>query len=556
MHRQPRSSTPGEATGASRAARAILPLLAVSCAAIVQEPVLGNFFRGDDFYHLYDIVDHGWVQFALTSHGGHLLITSNTAFYLCHAIFALHAEMYYVVAWLTHLLNVYLLYRVVEVSTDRPVLAFVPALLWGISGLAQEPIGWFSVYGHVLVATWVLWFLAEVAEVGRGRRELEAWTLARWILLLLLAATSFGTGIPIAMLSGPVVYLLLAGCPERRRAAFWLGSLVLVIPAVYFGSFWVYTHLNVGSGSEIRYGSWFDLLSPSNWWPTLSLLGMLLAYGVAHLLLGPLVMSTADGVALGPLAGASLDAVAAVCAAFSAVVLAVCAVALRRASPDARRRIAGYGILAVGAYGMVALGRAGFFGLFKIALTFPAVQPRYHYAGQALFAIFLALAAAQLPLPRPRPSWWTRGVAAAALLLAVGLGRASSLVVEGMLGPDGRDQFDETVSSIKGAIASSPPGSDVRIENGVFPPAGILSASLFAGIAAVFVIAFPSNIVDGRRVYFVERDPERRLEWVERIPGTRVSELLVAPDLQRRPRTSASGARGSGRLPAPARPAP
>jgi len=298
------------------------------------------------------------------------------------------------------------------------------------------------------------------------------------------------------------------------------------------------------------------VLSPSTWWPTVSLLEMLLAYGVANLLLGPLVTATSDGVARGPLAGASLDVVAVVCTAFSVAVLATCAVALRRASPDARRRIAGYGVLAVGAYGMVALGRAAFYGLFKISLTWPAVQPRYHYVAQALIAVFLALAAAQLILPRPRPSWWTRGLAAAALPLAVGLGRASSLVVEGMLGPDGRAPFDETVSSIQDAIASSPPGSEVRIENRFFPGGGILSGPYFAGTAAVFVIAFPSNIVDGRRVYFVERDPERRLEWVERIPGTRVSELLVAPDLQRRPRAAAPGARGGGRPPVRARPAP
>ena len=509
----------------------MLPLLAVSCAAIVQGPVLGRFFRTDDFVHLYEIIEHGWWQFALTTNGGHLLITSNTAFYLCHAIFGLHAELYYAVAWLTHLLNVYLLYRVVEISTDRPVLAFAPALLWGISGLAQEPLGWFSVYGHVLLATWILCFLAEVAQVSRGQRELGSWTLARWILLLLLGATSFGTGISIAMLSGPVVYLLLAGCPERRRAALCLGSLVVLVPVVYFATIWIYYSIvSPGSQSELRDASWLDLLSPSNWPPTVSLLGMLLAYGTSDLLLGPLVTANGDGVALGPLAGASLYVVAAVCAAFSAAVLAACAVALRRASPDARRRIAGYGVLAVGAYGMVALARAGFFGFLNVSLTKPMVQPRYHYMAQALIAIFLALAAAQLPLPRSRPSGWKWVVAAAALLFAVGLGRASSLVVYDMMGPDGRIPFGETVASIEDAIASSPLGSEVRIENLFFPGGGPLSGPFFAGTAAVFVIAFPSNDVEGRRVHFVERDPKRRLEWVERIPGTRLSELLVAPN--------------------------
>jgi hypothetical protein len=524
----------------------ILPLLAMSCAAIVQQPALGHFFRLDDFLHLYDIVEHGWLQFALTTNGGHLLITSNTAFYLCHALFGLHAEMYMVVAWLTHLLNVYLLYRVVEISTDGAELAFVAALLWGVSGLAQEAIGWFSVYGHVLVVTFVLWFLAEVAQVSRGRRALGAWTLARWILLLLLGATSFGTGIPIAMLAGPAVYLLLAGHPGRRRAALWMGSLVLLVPAVYVASIWIfYATMNVGSsGAGISSGRWLAVLGPSNWLLTLALLGMLVDYGVANLLLGPLVTSTGEAVARGPLAGASLDAVAAVSAVFSAAVLVACVFALRRASADARRQIAGYGILAVGAYGMIALARAAFYSVNNIALTWPAVQPRYHYVSQALIAIFLALAAAQLPLPRWRPSGWTRGLVAVALLLAVWLGRISSLVVNGMMDPDGRAAFDETVASVEEAIAASPPGSDVRIENHYFAGAGPLSGPYFAGTAAVFVIAFPSNVVDGRRVFFVERDSKRRFEWIERIPGTRLSELIVAPAPYERPRAAVSGARG------------
>jgi hypothetical protein len=496
----------------------------------VQEPALGRFFRTDDFLHLYEIVEHGWLQFALTTHAGHLLITSNTAFYLCHALFGLDAGMYYAVAWLTHLLNVYLLYRVVEISTDGPVLAFAAALLWGVSGLAQEPIGWFSVYGHVLAATWVLWFLVEVAHVARGRRELRSRTLVRWALLLLLGATSFGTGIPIAMASGPVVYLLLAGHPGRGRAARWLASLVLLVPALYVASIWIHsTYLNPGPTDEVGSGIWLTL-RPSNWPPTLSLLGMLLAYGGANLLLGPLVTATPEAVALGPLAGASLRALAAVCAAFSAALLTASLAALRRASPHARQRIAGYGILAVGAYGMVALARADFFGnILNVSLTIPMVQPRYHYLAQALIAIFLALAAAQLPLPRPRASLRMWGAAAAALLLVIGLGRVSSHVVYDMLGPDGRASFDETVASIENAIEASPPGSEVRIENLFFPGGGFLSGSVLAGTAAVFVIAFPSNDVDGRRIYFVERDPERRRRFVERVPGTRLSGLLVPP---------------------------
>ena len=47
------------------------------------------------------------------------------------------------------------------------------------------------------------------------------------------------------------------------------------------------------------------------------------------------------------------------------------------------------------------------------------------------------------------------------------------------------------------------------------------------GQAAIFVIFFPSNTVDGKRVYFVERDADV-VASAEK--GTRISSLLVRSD--------------------------
>ena len=49
---------------------------------------------------------------------------------------------------------------------------------------------------------------------------------------------------------------------------------------------------------------------------------------------------------------------------------------------------------------------------------------------------------------------------------------------------------------------------------------------LFPGRAGVFVVTHPSDMVDGRRVRFIERDPEV-LTWFGERPETRLAHLLV-----------------------------
>src|SRR5262249_1237703 len=90
---------------------------------------------------------------------------------------------------------------------------------------------------------------------------------------------------------------------------------------------------------------------------------------------------------------------------------------------------------------------------------------------------------------------------------------------------DARAGTREVVSSIWLAGAAVPPGGTVHIEKRHFVP-GPFAPTLFPGWAAVFVIFFPDNVVDGRRVYFVERNPA---VLAELCPGRRTTSLLVAP---------------------------
>jgi hypothetical protein len=486
----------------------------------VHLPALGQFFRSDDFLHLYRIADRGYLRFALTPHAGHLLITSHTVFYLCHALFGVWAAGYHGVALLTHLVNVLLLFRLVEVSSGRRGLALVAALLWGMSGLHQEPIAWHSAHGHSLVTTFALWFLLDLARLARDRREPSWGAVARWYALLMAAATSWGTGIAVATLAGPVAYLLLPRGPRRAPVALCLGTLLAVLPALYLSSSWIHARLEGAPAGALPGSSEVSALLAADPLLALSLLARMVCFGVASPLLGPLV-------ARGPLVGARADLAMGVSIGIAVAALALLGVAARRGPWPARRRLAACLLLALGSYALVAAGRAALYQHLGFPASVAAMVPRYHTLGSALATALLALAAAELPAPRGALQ---RALAALALLAIGGFDRAASLEVQSWLPtPHARQEYRAAIFAIEEEIASHPPGSDVVLANRYFHGIGYGNERVFPGLAGLFVIAFERNEVEGRRVLFVDGDRER-LDAARRLRGTRTSTLLVAPE--------------------------
>jgi hypothetical protein len=203
---------------------ALVPLV---LAAAVLRPVLGRTFYKDDYLHLYQLRDSGALEFLLTPHAGHIYLTRNAVFLVCHALFGLDGEGYYALAWATHLLNVALLFEVVLGFTQRRFLASFVACLWGACLANHGTLAWFSVYGHALATTFLLWVLLELAQVARGTRTYTRLTALRWGLLLFAGASSFGTGLAVALSFWAAVWFL-APAPERRArtslafAGLWL----------------------------------------------------------------------------------------------------------------------------------------------------------------------------------------------------------------------------------------------------------------------------------------------------------------------------------------------
>jgi hypothetical protein len=485
-------------------ARLLSPLVPLVAAAVVWAPLLDNYFHADDFHHLFNLRTLPLPRFLTQLWGGHLQLVRNAVFAAMYGVFGPEPRPWFWSVLLTHLLNVLLLHRVVLRLTGDLLLACLGATLWGTSPVLEGALGWYSVYGQVLLTTLVFTVLSSLAgAVAAGRPPSVRRALA-WGGLLAAGAACFGTGLGIAAAFPLVVALAF---PPDRRSARAAGVLVLTAAAV----FTVYAVLRDRSPDLDARAR--ELLAPGTILaaaPTVLALGAsLLGYGACTLLLGPL------GLDAGYPDAASLGAVA--------VVTALVVAGWVAADGAGRRRLLWLGTLVVAACATIAAGRATVLIAWQVAIARSAAWPRYHYLLLALLTALLCAALASLHARGRTPSAVVAGGAAVWLAARVVL-----LAVR----PHAIDHHDaeraETAAVLRAiheAVAAAPPGSTVTIQNRPFASAPV-ARPLFPGWAGVFVIEFPANVVDGRPVRFVARGDDGTLA-AER--GGRIAALFQRP---------------------------
>ena len=447
--------------------------------AIVYYPVTRTCLHHDDFLHLYQIANDSFLQFWVTPNGGHVYLTRNLIFYLMSVLFGTHPEPYYWTSFLTHLVNVWLLFRVLLLFTHSTRLACFGATLWGISPFSEETLGWYAVYGHALVGTLLLIILDQALRAAEAARPPSRRTLCLWYALALMAATSFGVGVGIAMVLPFVLLLLLH--PAGPLTAWRLPpliSLVVVVPALYWVVMWAYTALSgVGPG-----------LPPSVTLSTPAAIPVysahLIALGLTRLLFGAyfppwLTVGFWYGV-------------------LGCFMIALVGV-LRRSGTPVRRQIAACLLLLLACYGMVALGRAYF--MAKLPMSTFVLFSRYHYVGQLVLAILLCILLAGMSPALPLRARWIALWAwfAVAIVVYMSYGTAIDTHLEA------RKETENVLASIQAAIEAQPRGEAVYIPNRVFGQLPL--PGMFPGWAAVFTIFYSDNTVDGRTVYFIDNSP-------------------------------------------------
>src|SRR5262245_9353909 len=103
-------------------ASALVPL---ALSAVVLFPVTRGCFRADDYLSLYEINNYTLFQYLIIPNAGHLYVVRNAVFYLVWLLVGTAQAPYLWSAFLTHLLNVWLLFRVIEIYTgSRPAAVF------------------------------------------------------------------------------------------------------------------------------------------------------------------------------------------------------------------------------------------------------------------------------------------------------------------------------------------------------------------------------------------------------------------------------------------------
>ncbi|MGH7789314.1 MAG: hypothetical protein ACRERC_20760 [Candidatus Binatia bacterium] len=484
--------------------RTLPALLAVALAAVAMFPITRSYFHFDDFVHLYDAVNDSALTFILKSTGGHLYLTRNVVFLAAHALFGTEPAPYMWMAFLTHLLNVLLLYWVTREMTGNVWLACFAAALWGTHPLNEGAAGWYSVYGHVLAVTFILWVLLQVARVANGRPcgRLAPWL---WGLALIGAGSSFGVGIGMSGAMPVVARLLLPPGPARRRIVLAFAGAVVAVVVLYLQvEAWNIAHYGGFPSSAMATG---DLTSRLR---MLRFTANLLGVGIPSLLIGaPFLPDQYPS----PLAWGVV--------ALFAVALGA---ALLRASWAGRRQLVAALLLCAAAYFMIAAGRSLFAADPHLAVILIR-SSRYHYAAP----VGLALASALILGWLGRGAWLRQPAVRSALLA----GWVAALAVGYVAVPrqinahdHQRKEVARIQAKVRDAVAAAAPGADVYIDNGPFfiSPIG---GFVFPGEAGVFVIYFPENRVDGRRVYFVEADANVRDDAAG---GRRSGALLVDPE--------------------------
>ena len=489
--------------------RSGLLLLALTLTTVVYYPITQNYFHGDDFVYLYELSNHQFLQFLLRPQAGHVQLARNLIFSLFYFTFGTEPAWYFRVVLLTHLANVALLFRLVWRFTGSAGLACFGAALWGAAAFHDETLGWYSVYGQVLVATLLLGVLVHVTRAASESAP-PRYAPYLWYAALVVASLCFGVGTAIALAFPPVVVALWPAVRARRDLVRLFSSLLLVVPALYVLLHWLYS---LTPGALPQASSRFLEIAVLRWPSVLRMIGGLLAVGAISPLLGPLESQ---------LPGPDLWVVGVT----AVYVAAVIALALR-GSTTRRHQLFACIVLAVSSYSMVAFGRAGLYVALKYGMG--VTVHRYHYVASIPLAVVTCLIldyVSQWSPLRYLRSNFTLAVWAG--LMCVSVFRAPRALEHY---DNDRHYTAQVLQVLRSQIANAAAGRPVYIANQEFRPMDswwVTPPILFPGWAGLYLIFFPDNVVDGKRVYFVEHD-EQLVAALRARPRTRVAALLVTP---------------------------
>lgn len=478
----------------------------LAATAVVYAGLTRVYFVADDFSNLDTIANRGPFFFIVEPFAGHMGFARNTEFYLLFAVFGAKSEPYGWLALVTHLLNVALLFRVLRLLTESLPLAALGAALWATCPLQAGVLGWFSAYGQSVSVTTVLFLVDRTLRARWQSESLPTRTVFLWAVLLIVGGTWFSTGVG-ALVVWPLVIALLVEPPLRRSDA--IAAFVpvpLVFFCIYYSWYWLFFAFEPMKADE----EMFRKVAFESLLPIFQMSAHLFAVGASGLLQGFWGVPSGDPVVVWWLVAAYVGLVV---AGFAA------------ADGRDRRRMLAFLLLSACVYGLTAAGRANVYLLLGMPPSIAARQARYHYFATFPLAVLLVLALKQNVGRLPH---WLSG-ATVAVWASVMAYFAATTEWQIRDNRDCREFVDSTMRRIDASIDASPAGSDVSFPNHEVPGSctGIMGYDRIPGLAGLFAMFYPEDVVRGRRVRFVE---ERQTGLFSAPKNTRFRALLVPPN--------------------------
>jgi hypothetical protein len=501
-----------------------LPWLPVIAAFFVQFDVLFSGLLFDDFVHFYEISNISYMDYLRQPHQ-HLLHSFKTVLWSVESLFGVNPFVFMLIALILHLASVRLLFEIVFRLTGKIHLAAFGAALWGMEPYAIGTLAWISVHGHAYATTAVLWVLMDVVRYSQKAAVLRTGLLARHAFLLLVAATSFGAGLASTVIF-PLVIVILNPLPsQRNRLLAVYGSVAVAVVFLYLFSL---IDLAAGTDSQsisvpVDLRDAIIMRSTSLWGgfndisKTLWAFVQLFSIGFSTLFFGPLVAGKISLITVD-----SLLLVAPFIAIFIALPLLVFGVFV--SGVNERRRLLAMLLLVCASYGLIAYARSGaWFGIHPEAY-------RYHYLAPAFMAILFCLILSKLfdRFPQRLIKQGRVWFAVWLLLVIIPFYLSPDNVVKEALLVNQKKQLTDSMQIIDTALKKSPNQTEIYIANRPFKvfPWGY-TPQHFPGLAALFVMTYPDNTVDGKRVYFLE-ESEDIVKMVQAKKGTRIADLVIS----------------------------
>lgn len=500
-----------------------LVITAMIFSALVHSSILRNFFFYDDYLHLYDAANRGFIKFIILPHGGHLYLVRNVIFYAFYKLFGFHTEIYFISVLLTHMLNVLLLFNILKNFTDNSYIAFSGASLWGINPINQGTLAWYSAYGHALAGTFFLWILYDISRINCRRIEITKTTVVRWMIILFACATCFGTGIALATTFPIVAWLLLYNEEKRKTVTKAMIFIVIIISVIWFFLNHQYKGINLESlvvANTPQDNSINALFDPFSWGKIVIMLCELIAYSISSTLLGPFYTII------------NIDNFKPVCYFISFFFLFLVVWTYLKGSTKLRYRLLSFLVLLISIYGFISLGRAVYYFHLGHAIEKAIlISPRWYYIGTMLVTIILCLLLERYPLRQLSKMKYIKILPF--ILLAIMIVPAIQIAYSSIIFRASQIQhleYDMVLSEINRKIERQGAGQNVYIPNyrlkNIFVPSEFKN---FPGAAALYIMSYPENIVNGRRVYFVEPDHDI-VTNLRKQKSIRISGVLVKPD--------------------------